>query len=92
MSKEIFKIIEESKFNLFTKTVCPKCLLIKSSLDNAGVLEEVNIINLDENPEVKEWIQTNEGSKNISSLPILEAGGKFIVNQNEIMSTVINSQ
>lgn len=75
---------------LYTQTVCPKCMLVKFSLENAGVLDKVEIINLDEHPEVREELKTNEKSKNYTSLPILEKDGEFIVDQAQIISTVVN--
>ena len=75
---------------LYTKDICPKCMLVKFSLENAGVLDKVEIINLDEHPEVREELKTNEKSKNYTSLPILEKDGEFIVDQAQIISTVVN--
>lgn len=76
---------------LYTATVCPKCMLVKFSLENAGVLDKVEIINLDENPDIREQLKTNEKSKNYTSLPILEHNGEFIVEQSTIISTVVNA-
>lgn len=76
---------------LYTKNVCPKCMLVKFSLENAGVLDKVEIINLDEHPEVREELKSNEKSKNYTSLPILESNGEFIVEQSQIISTVVNA-
>lgn len=66
-------------------------MLVKFSLQNAGVLDKVEIINLDEHPEVREELKTNEKSKNYTSLPILEKNGTFIVDQNQIIDTVVNA-
>lgn len=76
---------------LYTKTICPKCLLVKSALTNAEVIEKVEIINLDENPECREHLKNNEKSKNITTLPILEVDGEFITEQNQMIQTVVNA-
>ena len=57
---------------LYTKTVCPKCLWVKSELVQAGL--SADIVNLDENQEAMKKI-TDAG---FSSVPILEVGGEFI--------------
>ena len=37
---------------LYTKTICPKCLLVKSELQRAGL--EADIINIDEDEQAKQ--------------------------------------
>lgn len=66
-------------------------MLVKFSLENAGVLDKVEVINLDEYPEVRKELKSNAASKNITSLPILESNGEFIADQSKIISTVVNS-
>jgi len=56
---------------LYTKTVCPKCMLIKSTLDATGL--ECDVVNIDENEEAKDLIV----SKGFMSVPIIEVDGEF---------------
>lgn len=76
---------------LYTQTVCPKCMLVKFSLENAGALDKLKIINLDDHPDVRAELKTNELSKNLQSLPILEYDGKFTNNQQDIIQIVVNA-
>ena len=39
---------------LYTKTICPKCLWVKSELQRAGL--EVEIINIEQNEQAKQTI------------------------------------
>jgi glutaredoxin len=59
---------------LYTKTVCPKCMLIKSELNVAGLEGQFETINIDQDNSAKEKI-VNAG---FMSVPILEVGGKLI--------------
>ena len=69
-------LINEKKrsgcMKLYTKTVCPKCLWVKSELAQAGLTADV--VNLDENQEATKKI-TDAG---FSSVPILEVGDELI--------------
>ena len=69
-------LINEKKrsggMKLYTKTVCPKCLWVKSELAQAGLTADV--VNLDENKEAMKKI-TDAG---FSSVPILEVGDELI--------------
>lgn len=69
---------------LYTKTVCPKCMLAKMQLGNANI--EYETINLDEHREKrKELID-----KGFLATPILEHEDKYYITPSEI-SEFINS-
>ena len=59
---------------LYTKTVCPKCMLIKSELNVAGLEGQFETINIDQDHLAKEKI-INAG---FMTVPILEVGDKLI--------------
>ena len=59
---------------LYTRTVCPKCMLIKSELNEAGLDGQYETINIDLDNAAKEKIM-NAG---FMSVPILEVKGTFI--------------
>lgn len=67
---------------LYTRTICPKCILIKGTLDSAGVEYEVK--NLDTDTEAEEKIR----AEGIMSLPIAEHKGKFYVDTNPIIALI----
>ncbi len=81
-----------SNLKLYTQSVppCPKCILVKFSLENAGVLDKVEIIDLTENPDSRIYLQSNESSKHLTGLPILQDGNYFTNDQQVIISTVVN--
>lgn len=64
---------------LYTKTVCPKCMWVKSEMQRAGV--EAEIINIDHNEEAREMLI----EAGIMSVPVLEADGAFILDPSEIV-------
>lgn len=59
---------------LYTKTVCPKCMLIKSELNVAGLEGQYEMINIDQDNQAKEKI-INAG---FMTVPILEVGDQLI--------------
>ncbi|MGK4040782.1 glutaredoxin [Heyndrickxia oleronia] len=67
---------------LYTKTVCPKCMLAKSLFENNGV--EYQVINIDQDSESKQKI-IDEG---FMAVPIVEYDGKFYTNMSEFESLV----
>lgn len=67
---------------LYTKTVCPKCLWVKSELQQNGV--EAEIINIDHNVEAKQKIVDG----GFLSVPVLEMNGEFIGDVKEIISRI----
>ncbi|RKN86205.1 glutaredoxin family protein [Paenibacillus ginsengarvi] len=64
---------------LYTKTVCPKCLWIKSELQRSGL--EVEIINIDHNEEARNMLV----EAGVMSVPVLEKDGAFIFDTNEMV-------
>lgn len=67
---------------LYTQSVCPKCLLLKSTLNGAGL--EYEAINLDTDAEAKALIL----SKGFMSVPILEVNGEYISEMTQMMAKV----
>lgn len=67
---------------LYTKTVCPKCLWIKSELQRSPVA--VDIINIDHDEQAREQLI----AAGLMSVPVLEVDGKFIVNPEDMMKEV----
>lgn len=67
---------------LYTKTVCPKCLWVKSELQRNGI--EAEMINIDHNEQAKQKII----DAGFFSVPILEAEGEFIGDVTEIISQI----
>ena len=65
---------------LYTKTVCPKCLWIKSELIRAGIPFET--INIDGDELAKEKI-INAGFRTV---PVIEIDGLFTGDLNEIIA------
>ncbi len=73
---------------LYTRTVCPKCMLIKSELNVAGLEGQYEMINIDHDVRAKEKIV----SAGFMSVPILEVGGKLIhdfAEMNEFISELV---
>jgi len=64
---------------LYTKTVCPKCMWIKSELQRAGL--EANIVNVDHDEAAKERLL----EAGVMSVPVLEVEGRFILDPEEMM-------
>jgi len=64
---------------LYTKTVCPKCMWIKSELQRSGL--EANIVNIDHDEASRERLI----EAGLMSVPVLEVDGKFIVDPEEMM-------
>ncbi|MEL3961505.1 glutaredoxin family protein [Lysinibacillus endophyticus] len=67
---------------LYTKTVCPKCLWIKSELIRAGIAFET--INIDHDERAKEKIL----DAGFLTVPVIEMDGLFSGNLNDIMSKI----
>ena len=59
---------------LYTKTACPKCMLIKSEFNVAGLEGQYEMINIDHDDSAKEKI-VNAG---FMTVPILEIGDQII--------------
>lgn len=67
---------------LYTKTICPKCMWVKSELQRAGL--EVEVINIDHDEQAKDKIV----SAGFLSVPILEDNGQLIGDVQEIVSHI----
>lgn len=57
----------EKKLVLFTRTKCSRCNIMKRMLTSKNVIDKVEIINLDEQPEYIEDLQ----KQNLTGLPVL---------------------
>lgn len=64
---------------LYTKTVCPKCMWIKSEVQRSGM--EADIVNIDHDEEVRERLI----KAGVMSVPVLEVDGRFILDPEEMM-------
>ncbi len=67
---------------LYTKTICPKCMWVKSELQRVSL--DVEIINIDHDEEAKQKI-LNEG---FLSVPVLELNGELLGDVKEIISKI----
>lgn len=67
---------------LYTKTICPKCLWIKSELQRAGL--EAEIVNIDHDEQAKQTII----DAGFLSVPVLEVDETFIGDVQEIVSRI----
>lgn len=67
---------------LYTKTICPKCLWVKSELQRAGL--EAEVINIDQDEQARQIII----DAGFFSVPIIEFEGKFIGDVKEIVSKI----
>ena len=66
---------------LYTKTICPKCLWVKSELSQVGL--EAELINIDHDQQAMSKII----AAGFSSVPILEINGEFIGDVPTILNT-----
>jgi glutaredoxin len=64
---------------LYTKTVCPRCLWIKSEAQRSG--KKVEIINIDHDEAARERLV----KAGILSVPVLEADGEFWIHTEDMM-------
>jgi len=64
---------------LYTRTVCPKCLWIKSEIARAGF--PIEIVNIDRDEKAREKLV----EAGIMSVPVLEADGALIVDPDDMM-------
>jgi len=67
---------------LYTKTICPKCLWVKSELQRAGI--DAEVINIDHNEQARQAIV----DAGLFSVPVLEKNGQFIGDVKEIVSQI----
>jgi Glutaredoxin and related proteins len=64
---------------LYTKTVCPRCLWIKSEAQRSG--KQVDIVNIDHDEAARERLV----QAGIKSVPVLEADGRFWIDIEDMM-------
>lgn len=67
---------------IYTKTVCPKCMLVKTTLDSANITYET--VNLDENEEAKKYII----EKGFMAVPIMEHNGGLIADVPKMLQVI----
>ena len=70
------------EIKMYTKTVCPKCLWVKSEIARLGV--EAEIINIDENEEAKQLIM----DKGFMGVPIVKIEDEWHTNVAAIIETL----
>lgn len=67
---------------LYTKTICPKCLWVKSELETANL--PVEIINIDHDEDAKQAIV----KAGFQTVPVLEIDGEWLVETNLILDKI----
>jgi glutaredoxin len=67
---------------LYSKTVCPKCVVAKGILDENGI--KYKVVNLDQDKESAVKLL----SLGFMAAPIVEHDGKFFVNNSEIQELI----
>jgi glutaredoxin-like protein NrdH len=64
---------------LYTKTVCPKCMWIKSEIQRSGA--DAEIVNVDHDEAARERLI----EAGVMAVPVLEVDGRLIVDPEEMM-------
>ena len=64
---------------LYTKTICGKCMFVKSMINGLGV--DCEFINMDENEEARQLVL----AAGLMTAPVLEIDGELIGHEGEIM-------
>lgn len=64
---------------LYTKTVCPKCMWIKSEIQRCNL--EVELVNIDHDEEARERLI----EAGIRGVPVLEVDGNLILDPEEML-------
>lgn len=67
---------------LYTKTICPKCLWVKSELTQAGVSYEM--VNIDHDTNAFKKIT----AAGIMAVPVLEVGGAMLTEMPAILAAI----
>ena len=67
---------------LYTKTICPKCLWVKSELQAANL--DVEMINIDHDDSAKEAV-INAG---FMTVPVLEVNGEWFADTASIIAQI----
>ena len=64
---------------LYTKTVCPKCMWIKSEIQRSGA--DAEIVNVDRDEAARERLI----EAGVMAVPVLEVDGRLILEPEEMM-------
>ena len=67
---------------LYTKTICPKCLWVKSELEAANL--QVEVVNIDHDERAKQ-IVVDAG---FMAVPVLEVNGEWFAETHSIMDRI----
>ncbi|RHW35001.1 glutaredoxin [Lysinibacillus yapensis] len=67
---------------LYTKTICPKCMWVKSELQRAGL--QVDVVNIEHDEQAKQKVL----DAGFLSVPVFEFEGQLIGDVNEIISKI----
>lgn len=67
---------------LYTKTVCPRCLWVKSEFKQAGI--EVEIVNIDKDESEKETVS----AQGFTTVPVLFDKGEWYGTVDEIFAHI----
>jgi len=73
---------DAGQMKLYTKTVCPKCLWVKSELQRSG--KQADIVNLDHDEAARKRLM----EAGLLGLPVLEVEGEFVTGPEEILKRV----
>jgi glutaredoxin len=69
---------------LYTKTICPKCMLMKFELNKAGYEGNYEMINIDQDDQSKDRLI----DAGILSVPVLEINGQLIQDLSEMKDAI----
>ena len=67
---------------LYTKTICPKCLWVKSELEAANL--QVEVINIDQDEHAKQTVV----DAGFMAVPVLEVNGEWFAEPTLIMNRI----
>ncbi|MCH7321966.1 glutathione S-transferase N-terminal domain-containing protein [Solibacillus sp. MA9] len=67
---------------LYTKTICPKCLWVKSELEAANL--QVEVINIDHDENAKQTVV----DAGFLAVPVLEVNGEWFAEPSSIMDRI----
>lgn len=67
---------------LYTKTICPKCIGVKSKIEEEGI--SVEIVNIDHDATAKQKLLDN----GIMAVPVLEVDGELITDLKAIHEAI----
>lgn len=67
---------------LYTKTICPKCLWVKSELEVANL--QVEVVNIDHDESAKQAVV----DAGFMAVPVLEVNGEWFAETHVIMDCI----